>query len=128
MMIRHRRPDAEIHFEGDSLAVLSGFPDEIKQTLGFSLRQLQMGRTPVCSMRNMSSIGAGVFELKESDESAWYRVIYLSKVENTIYVLHCFKKDSRKTERRDIEIASQRLRLLKLRMQEQRTHEKRTRK
>lgn len=28
--------------------------------------------------RNMSSIGAGVYELKEADERAWYRVIYLS--------------------------------------------------
>ncbi|MGH9597957.1 MAG: hypothetical protein ACRD3K_14280 [Edaphobacter sp.] len=27
---------AEIHFEGDSLEVLSGFPDEIKRTLGFA--------------------------------------------------------------------------------------------
>jgi hypothetical protein len=35
---------AELHFEGDSLEVLSDFPDEVKRTLGFSLRQLQIGR------------------------------------------------------------------------------------
>jgi hypothetical protein len=28
---------AELHFEGDSLEVLSGFPDEVKRLLGFSL-------------------------------------------------------------------------------------------
>ena len=74
----------------------------------------------------MSSIGAGVYELKEADERAWYRVIYLSKVRNTIYVLHCFEKESRKTGRRDIEVAKQRLKWVKQRLQEQRGHEKRS--
>lgn len=118
----------EVHFEGDSLEVLSAFPLEVKQSLGFSLRQIQIGREPVCQTRSMNSIGAGVYELKESDERTWYRVIYLSKVGNTIYVLHCFEKDSRKTDRRDIEIASQRLKLVKQRLQEQRADEKRSRK
>jgi phage-related protein len=74
----------------------------------------------------MSSIGAGVYELKEADERAWYRAIYLSKVGNTIYVLHCFEKENRKTDRRDLEVARQRLKRVKQRLQEQRTHEKRS--
>jgi len=73
---------AELHFEGDSLAVLSSFPDEVKRALGFSLRQLQIGREPTSQTRSMSSIGPGVYELKEADERAWYRAIYLSKVGN----------------------------------------------
>lgn len=117
---------AEIHFEGDSLEVLSGFPDEIKRSLGFSLRQLQIGREPTSPTRSMSSIGPGVWELKEADERTWYRAIYLSKVGSTIYVLHCFEKDSRKTDRRDIEVARQRLRRVRQRLQEQRANEKRT--
>jgi phage-related protein len=116
---------AQIHFEGDSLEVLSAFPLEIKQTLGFALRQLQIGRQPPCLTRSMSSIGTGVYELKESDERTWYRVIYLSKMEDTIYVLHCFEKDSRKTDRRDIELAAQRLKLVQQRIREQKSHEKR---
>ena len=74
----------------------------------------------------MSSIGAGIYELKEADERAWYRAIYLSKVGNTIFVLHCFEKESRKTDRRDLEVARQRLKRVKQRLQEQRTHEKRS--
>lgn len=119
-------PAAELHFEGDSLEVLSGFPDDVKRSLGFSLRQLQIGREPTSQTRNMSSIGSGVYELKEADERGWYRVIYLSKIENRIYVLHCFEKDSRKTDRRDIATASQRLRLVRQRLQEQKGHEKRS--
>jgi phage-related protein len=73
---------AELHFEGDSLEVLSGFPDDIKRSLGFSLRQLQIGREPTSQTRSMNSIGSGVYELKEADERAWYRAIYLSKIGN----------------------------------------------
>ena len=115
---------AEIHFEGDSLEVLSTFPDEVKRALGFSLRQLQIGREPTSPRRAMQSVGAGVFELKEADERAWYRAVYLSKIGNTIYVLHCFEKESRKTDRRDIELARQRLKMVLARIQEQRKDEK----
>jgi phage-related protein len=118
------RPAAELHFEGDSLEVLSSFPDDVKRTLGFSLRQLQIGREPTSQTRSMNSIGSGVYELKEADERAWYRAIYLSKVGNKIYVLHCFEKESRKTGRRDIEIAVQRLKQVRQRLQEQKAHEK----
>lgn len=122
----HLTSPAELHFEGDSLEVLSAFPSTVKQALGFALRQLQIGREPTCQTRSMSSIGPGVYELKEADERTWYRAIYLSKVGNIIYVLHCFEKDSRKTDRRDLEVASQRLKLVRKRIQEQRADEKRS--
>jgi phage-related protein len=125
VLLRGHDQTAEIHFEGDSLEVLSSFPDEIKRALGFSLRQLQIGREPTSQTRSMSSIGPGVYELKEADERTWYLAIYVSKVVNTIYVLHCFEKDRRKTDRRDIELARQRLKRVMQRLQEQRAHEKR---
>lgn len=115
---------AEFHFEGDSLEVLSSFPAAVRRNLGFSLRELQIGRPAACQTRNMSSIGPGVFELKEADERTWYRAIYLSKVGNVIHVLHCFEKDSRKTDRRDIDVACQRLKRVKQRLKEQRANEK----
>ncbi|MGA2085065.1 MAG: type II toxin-antitoxin system RelE/ParE family toxin [Terracidiphilus sp.] len=117
---------AELNFEGDSLEVLSTFPPAVRQALGFSLWQLQIGLKPACQTRSMNSIGASVFELKEADERTWYRVIYLSKVGNAIHVLHCFEKDSRKTDRRDVELARQRLKRVKQRIQEQRANEKRS--
>jgi phage-related protein len=115
---------AELHFEGDSLEALSAFPAAVRRNLGFSLRELQLGKPAACQTRSMSSIGPGVYELKEADERTWYRAIYLSKVGNVIHVLHCFEKDSRKTDRRDIEVARQRLKLVKQRLKEQRTNEK----
>jgi len=37
-----------------------------------------------------------------------------------IYVLHCFEKQGRKTERRDLDIARERLARVRARIQEQR--------
>jgi phage-related protein len=108
---------AIIAWEGDSKDVLSHFPDEVKSTLGFSLRQIQNGRLPRCQHRPMASVGKGVWELKDGDARTWYRLMYLARIDNAIYVLHCFEKDSRKTSRRDIAVARTRLSELQKRLQ-----------
>jgi phage-related protein len=74
------RITAEIHWEGDAKEVLSGFPKDVKLSFGYSLRRLQGGQFPACETRSMASIGKAVWELKESDEPAWYRVIYLTRI------------------------------------------------
>lgn len=48
--------------------------------------------------------------MKTADERAWYRVIYLTRIGDELFVLHAFEKNSRKTDRRDLEIAKSRLR------------------
>ena len=118
----------EIHWEGNSREVLAGFPEEIRGGLGFALYELQLGRQPSIATRRMESVGPGVYELKESDERAWYRVIYLSKIDDVIYILHCFEKHSRKTDQRDLTMAGERLSRVRKRIEERRKHEKRSRK
>ena len=76
----------------------------------------------------MESVGPSVWELKEQDERAWYRVMYLSKIDNVIYVLHCFEKRSRKTDKRDLEVAKERLARVRQRIQQQRKGTKDVRK
>ncbi|HKW77063.1 MAG TPA: type II toxin-antitoxin system RelE/ParE family toxin [Terriglobales bacterium] len=107
---------AEIHWEGDAREVLAGFPEAVRAEFGYSLWPLQQGRTPKSATRRMQSLGPGVWELKESDEKTWYRVVYLSKIANVIYVLHCFEKRSHKTDRRDLEIVNERLRRVQQRI------------
>ena len=113
------KPLAEIAWEGDSKEVLSAFPSEVKGTLGFSLRRLQKGELPRCGVRPMASVGKGVWELKTDDARTWYRVLYLSQIHGVIYVLHAFEKDSAKTDRRDIEIAKDRLKAVHQRLREE---------
>ena len=118
-----RHTPAEIHWEGDSKEVLSGFPRDVKLSLGYSLRRLQNGEFPACETRSMTSIGKGVWELKESDERAWYRVLYLAKIGGVIYVLHCFEKESRKTDKRDLATARARLKQVLTRIRGEKTSE-----
>ena len=76
----------------------------------------------------MPSIAAGVFELKDADESKWYRLVYLARMQDTIYVLHCFTKNTAKTERRDLATAVQRFKQVQQRLREEETLEKRRQK
>jgi len=100
---------APIRWVGDAKEILSSFPPEVKTAFGYSLRRLQNGLLPDCDARRMASIGKGVWELKTSDERTWYRVIYLTRIGNSLYILHAFEKNSRKTDRRDLAIAQSRL-------------------
>lgn len=113
---------AAIHWEGDSREVLVGFPDEVRGSLGFALYELQLGRKPSLTTRRMESVGPGVYELKEADKRSWYRIIYLSKIDAAIYVLHCFEKQSRKTDRRDLSIAKERFSRVIQRVRDRRKH------
>ncbi len=103
---RSRR--AAISWEGDSLGVVRGWPKAIREDFGVALGEMQEGRAATLRVRPMPSIAAGVFELKDADEKKWYRLIYLARVENTIYVLHGFTKNTAKTEKRELVTAEQR--------------------
>jgi phage-related protein len=115
---------AEISWEGDSLSKLRSWPKLIRQDFGVALSEMQAGSPAALPVRPMPSIAPGVFELKNSDENKWYRMIYLARVENTIYVLHCFTKNTGKTEKRDLLIAQQRWKQVQLRLRQEQRNEK----
>lgn len=52
--------------------------------------------------------GKGVEELRVGDDSGTYRVIYTARLADATYVLHAFRKKTRATSKRDIEIAKER--------------------
>jgi phage-related protein len=116
---------AVISWEGDSLEILKAWPRAVQRDFGLSLLNLQDGKRPTLPARPMQSIGPGVFELKAADEKTWYRVLYLARVADTIYVLDSFTKKSRKTEKTDLDRARARLSLVRQRLQEARTNAKR---
>ncbi len=116
---------AAVVWEGDSREVLQAFPEDVRQNLGFQLWQLQQGERP-SDYRPLPSIGTGVFELCDEDERAWYRVVYLSRVNDVIYVLDCSEKKSREMPRKELERAKQRLKAVRARWAEEKKHEKRS--
>jgi len=114
---------AAIAWEGDSLEVLRSFPEAVMQSFGFELWQLQQGERPR-DYRPLPSIGPGAFELRDQDKRGWYRVVYLSRIDDVIYVLHCFEKKTRGMPGKDFQKSRQRLRAVKARLAEERKHEK----
>ncbi|HEX2775641.1 MAG TPA: type II toxin-antitoxin system RelE/ParE family toxin [Candidatus Acidoferrales bacterium] len=113
---------ATVVWEGDAREVLQAFPGEVRQNFGFELWQLQQGERP-SDYRPLPSIGSGVFELRDQDARAWYRVVYLSRINDVIYVLHCFEKKSREMPRRDFEKAKQRLKAVRARLAQEKKNE-----
>lgn len=98
----------EIYFLGDSLECIRAFPSEIKQQAGYQMHRIQNGEMPI-DFKPMKTIGSGVIEIRLRDESGAYRIIYTAKIQNKIYVLHAFQKQTQKTAKQDIELAKKRL-------------------
>lgn len=118
---------ANVAWEGDSLEILRSFPKSIRADLGAEIFRLQLGERPLDS-RPMKSIGKGVFELRQRDDNGWYRLIYLTKVGNTLYVLHGFVKRSAKTPAKDLSTAENRLKAVRARLREETKNERKTNK
>jgi phage-related protein len=56
----------------------------------------------------MTSVGAGVKEIRVRDEAGSFRVIYLATRPEGVYVLHCFQKKTQRTSGSDLELATKR--------------------
>jgi phage-related protein len=46
---------------------------------------------------------------KGNPHSCTWRVLYVAKIADAIYILHAFQKKGRKTNRKDVELARKRL-------------------
>ena len=95
-----------IEWRGDSLARLREFPREAMREAGYQLERVQAGREPR-DWKPMRSVGPGVNELRVRVGGA-FRVIYVAKLAEAVYVLHAFQKKSQRTARLDIELARSR--------------------
>lgn len=60
----------------------------------------------------MLNVGAGAFEIRIHMLGEW-RVIYVAKFADAIYVLHAFQKKTQQTRKEDIALAASRYRQLK---------------
>jgi phage-related protein len=96
-----------IEFLGDSLDALRSFPLQARREAGFQLDKVQHGGEPA-DWKPMRSVGPGVREIRLRYEAGAFRVIYLAKLADAVYVLHCFQKKTEQTSEKDIELARRR--------------------
>src|SRR5215468_1983210 len=94
-------------FLGDSLECLRAFPEDARHDAGYQLDKVQRGEQPD-DFKSMPAVGKGVEEIRVTDESGAYRVIYVARRPEAVYVLHAFQKKTEATSKRDIETARRR--------------------
>ena len=95
---------------GNSQESLAEFPEQAKREMGFELWQVQLGLMPK-DFKPMPTAGAGAYEIRVKVHGQW-RVIYVAKHADAVYVLHCFLKTKPKTAQPDINLAAKRYQLI----------------
>lgn len=101
-----------VHWIGSSLADLRDFPKEVRREIGFALQAAQEGDKHPSAKPLRGFGGAGVLEIIESHQGDTYRAVYTVRFAEAIYVLHCFKKKSKrgiKTPKHTIDLIEARL-------------------
>ena len=86
---------------------LRDFPLSVRREAGYQIDKVQHGEEPD-DWKPIKTIGAGVQEIRLQDEAGAFRVIYVAKLKDAIYVLHCFQKKTQRTAAHDIALASKR--------------------
>ena len=99
-----------VHFIGSSRDDLRKFPADVRRALGEELLRVQNGLMPV-DFKPMKEVGKGAYEIRVHLDGAW-RVIYVARFADAVYVLHAFEKKTQKTSQNDIELAKRRYKLV----------------
>ena len=94
-------------FVGSSLDDLRDFPRSARRATGFQLDKVQNGED-ADDWKPMPAVGSGVHEIRVRDESGAFRLMYVAKFPEAVYVLHAFQKKTQKTPRGDLVLAKDR--------------------
>ena len=98
-----------LEFLGDSLQRLREFPEGARKEAGVQLHKVQLGLEP-SDWKPMARVGAGVREIRIRDEAGAFRVFYVARIGDAIFVLHAFQKKTQRTAKKDLDLAASRLR------------------
>ena len=98
-----------VEFRGSSLDELRAFPLPARRQAVHQLDQVQNGQEPD-DWKPMNTVGQGAKEIWIRDAAGTFRVIYVAKFADAVYVLHCFQKKTEKTSKADLDLASKRYR------------------
>jgi phage-related protein len=101
--------EKSIRWVGSAYADLLAFPKDARKEAGFQLGKVQAGLEPA-DWKPFDDVGVGTREIRIRDASGTYRVMYVAKFEEAIYVLHCFQKKTQAASKQDKAIAATRYR------------------
>ena len=92
-----------IQWLGMSLNTVREFPENVRKLVGQELRFVQTGSMPT-DFKPMTTVGAGAYEIRVRAGNQ-YRVVYVAKFAESVYVLHSFVKTTAKTSKPDLDKA-----------------------
>lgn len=98
----------DLKFLGNTREFIDDSSVGFKRDFGQAFRKIQNGITEGLDIKPFSTIGQGVMELRIWLDDGTYRAIYTAKFEDTVYVLHIFKKKTQQTAKKEIELARKR--------------------
>ena len=98
-----------VEFQASALDDLRAFPAAARREAGYQIDRVQQGRDPD-DWKPMTTVGQGVREIRIRDEGGAFRVIYVARFAEAIYVLHCFQKKTQKTSKADLDLTAKRYR------------------
>lgn len=101
-----------LEFLGSSLDDLREMPADARRALGIELMTVQYGGEP-SDFKPMPDVGTGAYEIRHRDAAnGAFRVIYVAKFADAVYVLHAFQKKTQKTAKSDIDLAAKRYKMI----------------
>ena len=101
--------EKQIRWVGSAYDDLRAFPKDPRKEAGFQLGKIQGGLEPD-NWKPFDEVGACTREIRIREASGIYRVMYVAKFEEAVYVLHCFQKKTQLTSKQDKAIAAARYR------------------
>ena len=99
-----------IDWRGSSLRNIKDndiFTPDARREAGRQLGQVQVGLEPD-HWKPFDDVGAGTKEIIINLDDGWFRVMYVAKFQEAVYVLHCFKKKTNTTSKHDKDVAATR--------------------
>ena len=103
----------QVIWMGSSKEDLKAFPEEARREVGYQLELVQEGVDPD-DWKPMSTVGAGVREIRVRESSGTFRCMYVATRPEGIYVLHCFQKKTQRTSRQDLDLAQTRFKSIQV--------------
>ena len=103
--------EKEIRWMGTAYEDIFEFPAEPRKEAGFQLGKVQAGLEPD-NWKPFEEVGSGTKEIRIRETSGIYRVMYVAKFEEAIYVLHCFRKKTETTAKHYKDVAEARYRAI----------------
>ncbi|WP_029058711.1 type II toxin-antitoxin system RelE/ParE family toxin [Stappia stellulata] len=112
-MNNKRRSLKQLRWIGSSYNDFMEFPEPVHDSVGYALHRAQEGKAPR-NAKKLKGAQSGAVEVIADHDGDTFRAVYTVKFAKVVYILHAFKKKSKKgiaTPKTDLDLIKQRLRL-----------------